>query len=199
MFVNHSLCVDKWLTCNHLSPALIQVRGNHVPHGCRSCRYPGSLQLDSYRYFHSKDPDKESVRMRWFPRRGVSEGEIGRRTCAAPTHSLWLWWRCRRCSVAHTGRTHLPRVITGSTCSVSPAKGVVWAWDENTSSFYIQTLPVAWLCYTRLWIILTFIVLHICILIRTIILYMSNWSAQLSFFRPEVESIFSHFRTESAL
>lgn len=33
----------------------------------------------------------------WLPHRGA-EGKIGRRTCAAPTHSLSLWWRCRRCN-----------------------------------------------------------------------------------------------------
>lgn len=38
----HSKLRHSFLTCNHLPPVLIQVRGNHVPHGSSCCR-PFSL------------------------------------------------------------------------------------------------------------------------------------------------------------
>lgn len=89
-----------------------------------------------------------------------------------PTRSLSLWWRCGRWTVAHRGRTHLRRVITGPTCSVSPAKGVVWSWgDENRLHLnsklahcaHIMTLDYC-CCYFS----------YLCVLTRIILLEMSN-------------------------
>lgn len=95
-------------------------------------------------------------------------------------HAPWntnasLWWRCRRWTVALRGRTHLRRVITGPTCSVSPAKGVVWSWgDENrlhlnsNRPHCAHNMTLHYYCYCCYFP-------YLCVLTRIILLEMSNW------------------------
>lgn len=148
-------------TCNHLPPALIQVRGNYVPHGYRlsdpASRRAGYRLFSTWKqaWYVQKYQMSEQIRLEKMLHFSPWEAHGSAVPLSLPEEQEH-WGEVTTPSRegggehrfgSHSGRTHPPRVITGPTCSVGPAKGVA----ATTTLHEVTTNSIAYL--PNLWVL----------------------------------------------